>query len=90
MYIKIKILSWIFEFGISFKKRDRTMEYKNAAKELGWFREEIWRTDLSPKYRFAKCTGSKLTENGLGEYMTQMFSDVSTWKELCKEQNINV
>lgn len=73
-------------FEISLKKRDRTMEYKNAAKELGWF------LDLpapgQPKLRFAKYTESKLTENGMGMYMEQEFSYVSTWKELCKEQNI--
>jgi len=86
MKIKIKILSWILQFEISIKKR--WIDYRLEAKKLGWY------LDLpapgQPKLRFAKYTGSKLTENGLGEYMTRDFSYVSTWKELCKEQNINV
>jgi hypothetical protein len=74
MHIKIKILSWIFQLEISLKKRE--IDYKIAAKNCGWF------LDLpapgQPKLRFAKY------EYGMGID----FSYVSTWEELCTEQNI--
>jgi len=83
-----KIKNWVFQVEISIKKRDRTEDYRLAAESNGWF------IDLpapgQPKLRFTKYTGSKLTENGMGEYMTRVVSYAFTWEELCTEQNISL
>ena len=81
LFKKIKILSWVFQFEFSIKKRDRTIEYRDSAQNVGWF------IDLpapgQPKLRFAKYTG----QSG---YMTFEFSYAPTWEELCTEQNISL
>lgn len=88
LFKKINIMNWVFQFEFSIKKRDRTEDYHLAAESHGWF------IDLpSPGrggLRFAKYSGGQFTENGMGEYMNVEFSNVSTWEELCTEQNISL
>lgn len=88
LFKKIIIKNWVFQFEFSVEKRDRTEDYRNAAGSHGWF------IDLpapgQPTLRFAKYTGSKLIENGMGEYMTRVVSYALTWEELCTEQNISL
>ena len=81
-------MNWIFQFEISLKKRDKTINYQRIAERDGWFQDLP--SPGQPKVRFAKYTGIKLLDNGMGEYMNCDFSYVSTWKELCIEQNISL